>query len=80
MAMITTASRSVWPLDVPITQLDSAGLTSPSIIRMKIFTLDHRLVLKTIGHLSVTDQIRVQQNLQNLLHLNAGITDDSGNG
>lgn len=67
MAMITTAGRTRWVLDVLITDLEAAGLQTTSIVRMKLFTLDHALVLKTIGHLSPSDQQSVQVSLQRLL-------------
>jgi mRNA interferase MazF len=66
MAMITTASHSAWPLDVAITDLKNAGLSAPSVIRMKLFTLDHVLILKRIGHLSAHDQEFVTSALQAL--------------
>jgi mRNA interferase MazF len=47
--------------------LASAGLKVPSIIRMKLFTLDHNLVLKRIGYLSEADQESVKQALHGLL-------------
>ncbi len=68
MAMITTASHSAWPLDVKITDLGDAGLKSPSIIRMKLFTIDHALIQKYIGHLSLQDQKAVKSTLQSLLY------------
>jgi mRNA interferase MazF len=46
LAMITSASHSDWPLDTPITDLDTAGLPAPSVVRLKLFTLDHRLVIR----------------------------------
>jgi mRNA interferase MazF len=67
MAMITTASHSAWPLDVVIANLKNTGLKTPSIIRMKLFTIDHILVLKHIGHLSAQDQICVESALQSLI-------------
>ena len=54
MAMITSSSHQPWPLDVEIDDLVAAGLKSPSIIRMKLFTLDNSLVIKTIGKLADT--------------------------
>lgn len=45
LAMITSARHSTWPLDTPITDLGAAGLPVPSIVRMKVFTLDHRLII-----------------------------------
>jgi mRNA interferase MazF len=67
MAMITTASHSVWPLDVDIANLGEAGLKAPSIIRMKLFTIDHRLIQKQMGHLSLQDQKSVESTLRSLL-------------
>jgi hypothetical protein len=41
MAMITSAKHSARPLDTPIRDLNTAGLPTRSLIRMKPFTLDH---------------------------------------
>jgi mRNA interferase MazF len=49
MAMITSAKNAPWPLDICITDLEKGGLPSPSVVRMKLFTLDHRLVIKKSG-------------------------------
>jgi mRNA interferase MazF len=73
MAMITTASRSSWPLDITIEQLGSAGLQSPSIIRMKLFTLDHELILKRIGILADEDRLKIQSVLQKLLNFSSSL-------
>jgi len=59
MAMITSTRHAPWPLDVPVTDLDAAGLPVPSLVRMKLFTLDHRLVLHRIGRLAAQDQQRL---------------------
>jgi mRNA interferase MazF len=67
MAMITTASHAAWPLDVGIANLEVAGLKSLSIIRMKLFTIDHVLIQKQIGHLSLQDQQAVMSTLRSLL-------------
>jgi mRNA interferase MazF len=69
MAMITTATHSTWVLDVPISNLQEAGLKVPSVIRMKLFTLDHALILKRVGHLAIVDRIAVEQALRSLLKL-----------
>ena len=55
MAMITSAGNAPWPLDTPITDLQSAGLPSPSVVRLKLFTLDHRFVLRKAGKLDAGD-------------------------
>ena len=69
LAMITSANNPEWPLDIPISSIQKAGLSAPSKIRMKIFTLDSRLILKKIGGLSVKDQKAVKENLQKLMCL-----------
>ncbi|MGZ8237012.1 MAG: hypothetical protein ACXW1Z_15385 [Methylobacter sp.] len=45
MTMITSAKHTAWPLDTPIENLTAAGLPVPSIIRLKLLTLDNRLIL-----------------------------------
>jgi len=67
LAMITSAVNSSWSLDVALSDLDRAGLTSASIVRMKLFTLDHALVLRKIGVLSEEDRQQVQQSVHTLL-------------
>lgn len=66
MAMITTARNSTWPLDVPIGDIASAGLPAPSIVRLKLFTLDHRFVLRRAGKLAVADARAVAAALRKL--------------
>ncbi|MCK4603213.1 MAG: type II toxin-antitoxin system PemK/MazF family toxin [Deltaproteobacteria bacterium] len=56
LAMITSQKNPEWPLDTPITEKRKAGLVAPSKVRMKLFTLDSRLILKKIGSLSDKDQ------------------------
>ena len=69
MAMITTASHSSWALDVVIAGLKSAGLNAPSIVRMKLFTLDQNLVRQQIGHLTAADQSAVKESINILFEL-----------
>lgn len=61
MAMITSEKDGAarWPLDVAITDLRAAGLPAASIVRMKLFTLDHRLVIRRLGRLSTSDRASV---------------------
>jgi len=66
LAMITSARNSDWPLDVEIEDLDSAGLPSASVVRMKLFTLDHRLVIRKAGALAENDRRGVVATLQQL--------------
>ena len=53
--MITSAGHRRWPLDVPVADLTSAGLPAPSLVRMKLFTLDDRLVERRAGALGAPD-------------------------
>ena len=69
LAMITSAQNSDWPLDTEISDLDSAGLPSPSIVRMKLFTLDDQLIIRKAGSLASTDQKQVGKALQGLFKL-----------
>lgn len=67
LAMITSKGGATWPLDVPITDLSEAGLPAPSLVRMKLFTLDHRLILRKAGSLSSADRRHVVKSLKQLL-------------
>ena len=69
MAMITSAKHSNWPLDTTIENLTAAGLPAPSIIRLKLFTLDNRLILAQLGQLDPADQTTFEQQLKTLLCL-----------
>ena len=67
MAMITSARHASWPLDCPITDLAAAGLPAASVIRWKLFTLDHELVRGVLGRLSDADAVVAQIALRQLL-------------
>ena len=67
LAMITTRGNSHWPLDIPIENLKAAGLPAPSIVRMKLFTLDHKIILRRAGRLAMEDQQNVRVALAHLL-------------
>ena len=69
LAMITSATHSAWPLDITITSLDATGLTSASMIRMKLFTLDHQLIIRKAGSLAAQDRATVQQVLKKLFEI-----------
>lgn len=69
LAMITSVKeeQQPWPLDTGIGDLAAAGLPVPSLIRMKLFTLDHRLILRKAGRLGAKDQAAVKRALSKLL-------------
>ncbi|RIZ67200.1 MAG: type II toxin-antitoxin system PemK/MazF family toxin [Methylococcales bacterium] len=69
LAMITSAKNSNWLLDVAITNLQNAGLTSESIVRMKLFTLDNRLIIRQAGSLAEADQQAVSKAFNQLFDI-----------
>jgi mRNA interferase MazF len=66
LAMITSAGHRRWPLDVPLADLSAAGLPAPSVVRLKIFTLDDRLVERRVGALGPPDASAVRAALGRL--------------
>lgn len=67
MAMITSAEQFAWPGDFPVHDLAAAGLTSACLIRLKLFTLDERLVIRKVGTLAIAEQKKLQTIWQGLL-------------
>ena len=59
MLMITSASHSRWPGDIPLDQ-SLLGLQKPCIIRMKFFTIDNRLIQKATGKLPENERTLVR--------------------
>jgi mRNA interferase MazF len=66
MAMITSARNKSWPCDISIADLVSSGLPKPSVIRMKFFTLDHKLIIDTIGVLSAKDKAALKKMMKSV--------------
>ena len=66
LAMITSAAQSSWPLDWPIQEWQQAGLPKPCLVRLKLFTLDERLILKPLGVLSPADRTGVSAQLRRI--------------
>lgn len=69
LLMITSAKNNDWSSDYSIEQLKSTGLTSPSIIRQKIFTIDNRLILDKIGCLHNDDEKEIKNHIMRHLAL-----------
>ena len=67
LAMITTSARRTWPGDVELLDYGDAGLHRPCILRLKLFTLDRRLILETVGRLSTRDRDSVRGSLRRFL-------------
>jgi mRNA interferase MazF len=66
LAMVTSKKNAPWPLDSEIINKKQSGLTAPSVVRMKLFTLDNRFIIKKIGHFSDSDQQMVKQSLSQI--------------
>ena len=64
LAMITTKAHHPWPGDTDIDDYQLAGLKTPCIVRLKIFTLDNRLVVRQVGRLSDKDRKKTSQNIR----------------
>ena len=62
LVMITTRGHHPWPGDCEITDLVAAGLPLPCIVRLKLFTLDNRVILRRLGRLNKTDRSQVKSN------------------
>ena len=66
-AMITTPARSRWAGDISISDLKSAGLSHPCVLRWKVFTLPNDIILRRAGRLNEADRGLVQKAAQAIL-------------
>lgn len=66
MAMITSSGQP-WPGDSPLQDSASAGLSTACVVRLKLFTLDNRLIVRRIGRLSTDDRSKVAAALKLVL-------------
>jgi mRNA interferase MazF len=73
LAMITSASHPAWPGDGSLEDLKGAGLKAPSVVRLKLFTLDNRLIARRIGVLGSRDRAAVARALENVLPAKADV-------
>lgn len=67
LAMITTRARPAWPGDAPIRDPSSARLPQNCLVRLKVFTLDNRLIADRIGRLGEDDRAEVAAALEAML-------------
>jgi mRNA interferase MazF len=67
--MVTSANQSCWPLDWPIQELAATGLPKPCLVRFKLFSLDERLILGSLGQLATEDRAGVAAHLRQLMPL-----------
>lgn len=67
LAMITTKTHTPWPGDITIENLSLAGLNTPCIVRLKVFTLDNRLIIRCIGRLAEKECRKAQKEIKRYL-------------
>ena len=67
LAMVTSSAQAPWPLDWTILDLQPAGLKLPALVRMKLFTLDGRLLREPLGRLGEPDRLGVTRHLKELI-------------
>ena len=66
LAMITSAAGE-WPSDVALRGWREAGLNVPCKVRLKLFTLDHTLIVRRLGALSKRDGAAVGSALRHAM-------------
>lgn len=67
LAMITTKSEPPWQGDTWIEDLKTVGLDRRCLVRMKLFTLDSRLISRHIGRLSESDLTKIKESFARCL-------------
>ena len=67
LSMITTARKTTHLFDVVIRDLPTTGLSFPSVVRWKMFTLDLPIIKKKIGKLSEDDKSKCLEILKTVL-------------
>ncbi len=67
VAMITSAKRSAWPLDVPVSDIASAGLSRQCLVRLKLNSVEFALMERKIGVIAAADQVSIKSALRQLL-------------
>ena len=74
LSMITTRSHHPWPGDVLVRNHEQAGLKSPCIVRLKLFTLDNDCIIEQIGQLTGADREKLAASSR--LYISADYLDD----
>ena len=67
--MITSSGNADWPGDVPLQDLKGAGLSVPCRVRLKLFTLDSRLIVRKTGVLGAGDRDALGRSMRMALPL-----------
>lgn len=67
LAMITSGKGKKWKNDIRITLTNKHGKALDSVIRMKVFTLDNRIIRRKVGTLSLEKKKTLKTQLQNTI-------------
>lgn len=67
LAMITTAAAARWRSDHSIQDWEGAGLKTPCVVRMKLFTLENSLIIRELGLLGEPDWLELCASLRSIL-------------
>lgn len=67
LAMITTREHHPWPGDTALQDPQAAGLPAQCLVRLKLFTLDNRIILHRAGRLADADAEAVERQLRRYL-------------
>lgn len=68
VVMITSAENAPWPEDVPIGNLEMAGLTHPSVVRpTKIATIQQARIDRVLGALGDRERRLVKEAIHRIL-------------
>ena len=78
LAMVTSSTRETWPSDAHVQDLADAGLTVPSLVRMKVFTLDESQILRRLGRLSERDGMQMENALCGVFGLRSNREEEKG--
>ena len=68
--MITTATDKNWFSDISLMHWQEVGLKVACQVRIKLFTLDQNLILKTVGQLASQDVKSVKVVLAKYVDIN----------
>lgn len=68
VVMVTSAENARWPDDVPIGNLEAAGLAFPSVVRSaKIATIQHDRIDRVLGTLGAHERRLVKAAIRRIL-------------
>lgn len=67
VAMITTAKQTSWASDVAISDLETAGLSQPCILRFRFQTLPNAIFVRLLGKLGGLDRLACERQLGEML-------------